>query len=109
MRSEAIMEAEKSINFLKDQLNQTSLINTQAVIFTLMEEHTKQITLANIRDEYSFKVIDPAVAPDEKSKPNRRMIVVFGLVIGVIVGIVLAFVLNFIQNYRDNSRKPGAE
>lgn len=109
MRNEAIMEAEKSINFLQDQLKITSLINTQSVIYTLMEEHTKRITLANIRPQYSFKVIDSAVAPNEKSKPNRRMIVVFGLIIGVVIGIGLAFVLNFIQNYRDNSRKLTAE
>ena len=35
--------------------------------------------LAEVRQEYVFKTIDPALAPEEKSKPNRALIVFWGL------------------------------
>jgi chain length determinant protein (polysaccharide antigen chain regulator) len=42
----------------------------------------------------------PAIVPYQREKPNRRLIVVIGLVLGVFLGLMFAFVLEFIQTFR---------
>ena len=95
IRKQAIDETTKSIFFLEQQLQETSKIEAQTVIYNLIEEQTKNIMLANVREEYAFKIIDPAVVPDMKSKPQRRKIVIFGLLLGVVFGSLLVFVKDY--------------
>ena len=38
--------------------------------------------LAEVRPEYVFKTIDPAVVPEEKSKPSRALICALGYPLG---------------------------
>ena len=42
--------------------------------------------LANVREDYAFKVIDPAMVPKTKIKPQRRQIVIIGFFLGLIIG-----------------------
>jgi LPS O-antigen subunit length determinant protein (WzzB/FepE family) len=46
------------------------------MLFSLIEEQTKTLMLANVREEYVFKTVDPAVVPERKSKPMRVFIVI---------------------------------
>jgi uncharacterized protein involved in exopolysaccharide biosynthesis len=54
----------------------------------------QKIMLANIRDEFVFKIIDPAVNPRRaETKPN--LIVVFiGLILGIFLATFLAVIIN---------------
>ena len=97
IRQEAIEEIQKNIFFLEQQLKLTNQVNAQSVMFGLIEEQTKNIMLANVREEYAFKVIDPAVSPEMKIKPMRKNI----LIIGFIVGIFIGFLSVLLRNYYD--------
>jgi uncharacterized protein involved in exopolysaccharide biosynthesis len=47
--------------------------------------------LANVRAEYAFTVIDPAVAPEVRVSP-QRVVIVFGCtLIGLLVGAAVAY------------------
>lgn len=94
LRQKTIDEAERSIAYLTEQISQTSLSELQIVLYRIIEEHTKIITLAKVNDEYVMKVIDPAVPPETRSKPNRKLIVSLGLLIGIMLGVFLALVVN---------------
>ena len=87
----AIKEAEKSIAYLKEQLLKTSVVEMQQAIYQVMEAQTKKIMLASVRDQYAFKVIDPAVVPEKKIKPNRKLMSVIGFILGLMVSIFAAF------------------
>lgn len=87
MRSLDVTEAEKSIEFLNKQLEKTSLSDMQQIFYQLIEQQTKTIMLANVRDEYVFKTIDPAIVPEEKSKPKRVLIVAVFSVLGMIMSV----------------------
>lgn len=82
-------EAKKSIEFLQSQLAAVSLADMRTVFYQLIEEQTKTIMLAEVRDEYVFKVVDPPVVPEEKFGPNRMLICVAGL----FLGLMLAFLV----------------
>ena len=93
-RAEAIREAETSINYLKQQLATTSSVEIQQAIYRLVEAQEKTIMVANARSEYTFKVIDAAIAPQEKIRPKRQWIVIQGLLIGFVIALFVVFIRN---------------
>ena len=101
IRSQSIQESEKSIHYLQQELEKTSLVDMQRSLFRLIEEQTKDMMLANVRDEYAFKIIDPAVAPENRFKPNRRKIVIFGFILGLMASIALVFLLRIIETQKN--------
>ena len=88
-------EAEKSIEYLREQVTNTSLADLQAVFFDLIQSQTETVMLAEVRQEYVFKVIDPAVAPEEKSKPSRALICVLGTLVGGMLGVVIVLLRHY--------------
>ena len=52
--------------------------------------------LAASNEDYVFKIIDPPIASEERSKPNRALI----CIIGVLIGFLLAVLTIFIVEYR---------
>ena len=88
-------KAQESIAYLTKKLEQTAVVNMQNVFFNLIEEQMKNKMLALLDDEYVFKVIDPPVVAEEKSKPKRALIAVVGTITGGMLGIFLVFILNF--------------
>ena len=87
-----VEEAEQAIAYLNEQIGSTSIAGLQGVFFRLIEEQTKTVMLARVSPEYMFKTIDPAVAPEEKSKPKRAMIAILGLMLGGLLGIVIVLI-----------------
>jgi uncharacterized protein involved in exopolysaccharide biosynthesis len=89
-RRQAIEESTRSIEYLNKELAKTTVVGMQQAIHRLIEVQVNKIMLANVRQEYAFKVIDPAVAPDAKFKvrPKRLYIMIFGAFIGGMLGIV---------------------
>jgi uncharacterized protein involved in exopolysaccharide biosynthesis len=67
-------EAEKSIQYLEQQLKQTSVVGTKQAIYSLMENQFQTIMLTSIKDEFVFEVIDPPIQPEEHIKPKRLLI-----------------------------------
>lgn len=67
MKQRDVQEAIKSTDFLTQQLEQTKIADIRAVLYKLVEEQTKTIMFAKVRDEYVFKTIDAALVPDRKS------------------------------------------
>jgi LPS O-antigen subunit length determinant protein (WzzB/FepE family) len=81
-RNKTILETEKSIGFLEEQINETNIANAQKFLFSLIEEQTKNKMLASVREEYVFEVIDPAIRPGGMHSPNRTQLTIIGSLIG---------------------------
>lgn len=82
MKQRDVLEALKSTEFLTQQLEQTKIADIRAVLYKLVEEQTKTIMFAKVRDEYVFKTIDAALVPEEKFKPKRALFVLLGFILG---------------------------
>ena len=105
LQKEAIADAEKSIAFLQKQLAKTGTMEVQQAIYRLIEAQTKNVMVANTREEFAFKVIDPATLPERKVRPKRALIVLFGLMVGFMVGVTTAFVLARIATRRTAGKR----
>jgi uncharacterized protein involved in exopolysaccharide biosynthesis len=91
LRARAIDQATRNIAFLNAQLPQTSVVEVQRSIYNLIESETKTLMLANVRMEFAFTVIDPAVPPERKDHPKRSLYVLFGLFLGFAIGVLAAY------------------
>ena len=87
VKAQDVAEAEKSIEYLREQVSNTSLADLQAV-FDLIQSQTETVMLAEVRQEYVFKTIDPAVALKRKVS-HSTLIFVLGSLLGVMLGIVI--------------------
>ena len=81
VKSQDVAEAERSIEYLKQQIASTSLADLQVMFFELIQTQTETVMLTQVRPEYVFKTIDPAVIPEYKSSPDRTLISVFGMIL----------------------------
>ncbi|MDQ9094144.1 GNVR domain-containing protein [Pseudoalteromonas haloplanktis] len=99
MKNRDVTEAIRSTEFLTSQLSQTTITDIQSVLYKLIEEQAKTIMFANVRDEYVFKTIDPALIPEEKSRPKRPLIVILGTMLGGLIGVMVILIRHF---YRSN-------
>ena len=84
-----VAEAEQAIEYLNNQIANTSLAELQSVFFNLIEEQTKTVMLAKVTDEYLLKTLDPAVAPEKKSKPKRSLIVILATLLGLLLAVAV--------------------
>lgn len=75
-------ETRRNVAYLEDQLEHTSISGMRQVFFSLIEEQTKTLMLAELDKEYAFQVIDPPIVPEERSAPNRSLIVVLAVMLG---------------------------
>lgn len=98
MKDRDVAEAHRSTEFLNKQIALTNVADIKTVLYKLIEEQAKTIMFAEVRDEYVFKTIDPALAPEEKAKPNRALISLFGTLLGGILGMILVLGIHFVRN-----------
>ena len=98
MKAREVLEANKSTDFLMSQLEKTKIADIRAVLYKLVEEQTKTIMFANVRDEYVFKTIDPALVSEEKFKPKRALVAMFGILLGVFFSVILVLIRYYIND-----------
>lgn len=98
IRRRDIDEAQRSIDYLNMQRQKTSVAGMQQVFFKLIEQQTQTIMLANVRDEYVFKIIDPPALPEEKVGPKRVLVVALATILGLLLACIVIF-------FRDASRR----
>jgi len=95
LREQDVTEAERSIAYLKQQVEATLLTDLQSIFFELIQSQTETIMLAKVRQEYVFKTIDPAVVPERKSEPKRALICVLGTLLGGILAVLWVLLAHY--------------
>jgi uncharacterized protein involved in exopolysaccharide biosynthesis len=90
-RDRVLATSDRHIAYLRVQAEKAQLVPVQEALSNLMEGEYKQAMLAGDNDEYSLKVIDPAVVPESPSSLRRAFIVLGGLLGGLFVGCFFVF------------------
>lgn len=85
----------KGIEFLNHKIKDLKVASVKSVFFRLLEEQYQNLMLANINQEYVFKVVDPAIVPERKSKPKRALICIFFALTGAIIGALAVAIRNY--------------
>jgi uncharacterized protein involved in exopolysaccharide biosynthesis len=100
LRDQAIADSKKRVGYLEQELAKTTLQDMRAVLYNLLESEKQKAMLANVNEDFALEVIDPAVAPETREKPNRKLIVALGGVCGGFLGIFAVFFAQFLQKLK---------
>lgn len=98
MRKSAIEESENLIKFLEKEAVKSSLSDVKLRIFALIQENIAEKSLANVRQEFIYKVIDKAYLSDYPSYPNKLQIRLSGIILGFLLAALLSVFVYFIKN-----------
>ncbi|MBG9999184.1 LPS O-antigen length regulator [Pseudoalteromonas sp. NSLLW24] len=97
MKKRDVAEANRSTDFLVKQLDKTKIADIRSILYKLIEEQAKTIMFANVRDEYVFKTVDPAIVAEIKSGPKRAFICIFAAILGFILATISVLTLYFLK------------
>lgn len=92
LRDQAFRDGEKSLTFLKKELDHETIVALREAIVALMQQQMDTIMYANVREDYALRVLDPAVAPDPRDVywPKKSQLALVGAFIGLLVGVLIA-------------------
>jgi uncharacterized protein involved in exopolysaccharide biosynthesis len=84
--------AARSLQFLREELQRTDVVVIQQALHQLSLNELQRLTLANVRDDFAFQVIDPPSFPDEDDPvwPKPLLMVLGGLFLGLFAGLAAA-------------------
>jgi len=92
MRTQAIQDYQKSIEYLQQEMGSTSVVSLQQSIGRVLEGEMQKMALARANDEFAFKIIDPAVPPKQRDSPKRTLIVLVAGLVGMMIGAMIVLV-----------------
>ena len=93
----SLKESDEAINFLMDELSNTSDPILKTNIASLVQFHYQQKVYANIKDAISY--IEVPYTPDNRSSPGLIFYLMLGILIGIIIGTI--FVLYNSEDLRN--------
>jgi len=93
MSERAIREARGSLRYLDRELQKTEVLELREPIYRLMANRINNVMMANVREQYAFRIIDPAVPPDldDYSRPLHWLFALAGAALGGLIGAVLSW------------------
>ncbi len=89
LREQAMLEAQRNIEYLRGEMSATSVTSLQQSIGKVLESEMQKLLLARGRDEYAFKTIDHAFPPKTRVKPQRVVVVITGFILGGVLSLFL--------------------
>jgi hypothetical protein len=93
MRQEQIAEARASRAYIASVLANVEVASVRQALYRMDESHLRREMLARVRDQFAYRIIDPAVVPDEDrfKSPARLLILLMGLMGGFVLGVIAVF------------------
>jgi len=107
MSSEAKRVAATNRKYLEEQLGSTSDPFIRQKTYNMIAQQIEMGMMAEVKENFAFKVIDPPLAPDRKIKPRRTLMVMLSLGTTLLIGIFLAFFLDCLEKVRAKRREVG--
>ncbi|HEY3518713.1 MAG TPA: GNVR domain-containing protein [Gammaproteobacteria bacterium] len=90
MRADAMARSRRNLDFLRTEYESTSVAPLRDAIARVMETELQTSMLSSVERDFAFRVIDPAIVPNRRVSPNRRLIAASGLLLGLALGTLIA-------------------
>ncbi len=95
MQSRQVAKVSNNIDYLKAQIDKTSIAEMREVFYTIIEEQTKNKMVAEASPDYAFVAVSPSMVPEEKSQPKRALICISGTLLGGMLSVLLVLVIHY--------------
>jgi len=104
MSSEAKRVAAVNKKYLEEQLLQTADPLIKQKIYNMIAQQVETTMMAEVKENFSFKVIDPPKVPDRKIKPKRAQMVALSFVVSLFMGVFIVFALEYLEKLKKVDR-----
>jgi capsular polysaccharide biosynthesis protein len=91
LRTKAIEQSERNIAYLNEQAAKTEAVGIKQAIYSLLQSEINREMLARGNEEYAFKVIDPARAPEKPASLATWMWMAAAFVASLVLSVVVVF------------------
>jgi uncharacterized protein involved in exopolysaccharide biosynthesis len=91
LRAISIERSKVNLTYLSQELERSQVMELRQTLNRLIASELQEAMLANTQREFAFRVLDPAVSPDRKARPQRALIAVLSGLFAALVA--AAFVL----------------
>lgn len=98
MRKRALAEAEANVEYLRGELDSTSVVTLQQSIGRLLENEMQKLMLARGNSQFAFHIIDRAEVPKQRSKPRRAFVISLGVLLGGVFSVFVVLFRDAIRN-----------
>ncbi len=89
--------------YLQKQISETNDPIVQQKIYNLIADKIETMMMAEVKEGFAFKVLDPPMAPDKKSKHKRAQMVIIAFVISLFLGVFWVLFREYLKNIKDKS------
>ena len=97
MSSEARRVALTNMKYLESQLGVTADPFIKQKIYNLIAQQIETSMMAEVKENFAFKITDPPKAPDLKIKPKRAQMVMIAFIMALFMGVFVAFFLEYLE------------
>ena len=104
MSSEAKRVADTNKKYLESQVNMNADPLIQQKIYYLIARQIETSMLAEVKENFAFKVIDPPKVPLSKIRPTIRKNITSAFFISLFAGVFLAFFLEYLKNLKESQK-----
>lgn len=89
LRQRVLKETAGAVDLLQSKVENITSLEVRSAIYDVVKSQIQSQTLAAVREDYAFKVIDPALVPDQDKWiwPRRGLLMLLGIVFGFAVGV----------------------
>ncbi len=107
MSSEMKRVAATNRKYLEEQLGSTTDPFIKQKTYNMIAQQIENGMMAEVKENFAFKVIDPPMPPDKKIRPRRSQMALIALIISLFVGMATALFLEYYEKI--NRKKRGIE
>ena len=100
MCSEAKRVADTNRKYLESQVDKVSDPYVKAKIYGLIAQQIETSMMAEAKENFAFKILDPPKVPDKRVKPKRKQMVLISFVVALFLSIFIAFFKEYIEKAR---------
>lgn len=97
MSSEAKRVAETNKKYLESQIDKTADPFIRTKLYALIAQQLETSMMAEVKENFAFKVLDAPRVPDRRSKPKRTQMVMIAFVVSLFIGIFAAFLKEYLE------------
>lgn len=108
LRKQALDESQRNITYLTTEAAKTDVVGVKDAISAILENEIDKEMLARGTEEYAFKVLDPAVAPERPSFPRPLLFIALGFVGSIALSILFALAWMSVRA-REHAHPPVAQ
>lgn len=104
-RQQALVGSSKSLKFLKEEASINKVNEINESISSLIEAQLQTQMMAKVHEDYLLKILDSPYIPERKSKPQRAIICIIGVILGFFASIIYILTTSFLLNKEDTYLK----